>query len=55
MNESGLGMVEYGEVARAVSELSDPQPAKKGNQQRADMGKYALENENERARRYFSV
>ena len=33
VSESGLGMVEYREEARAVSELSDPQPAKKGNPQ----------------------
>ena len=65
LNESGLGVVEYGEVTRAVSELSDPQPAKKRNprgsytkytpKQRAEIGKYALENGNERARRHFSV
>ena len=68
MNESGLGVVEYREVTRAVSELSDPQPqapAKKRNprgsytkytpKQRADIGKYALENGNERARCHFSV
>ena len=29
INESGLGMVEYREVTRAVSDLSDPSPAKK--------------------------
>ena len=65
INESGLGMVEYREVTRAVSDLSDPSPAKKKNprgsytkytpKQRADIGKYALENGNERARRHFSV
>ena len=62
MNESGLGMVEYREVTRAVSELSDPQPqvpGKKRNsrggytkctpKQHAVIGKYALENGNEKA------
>ena len=31
INESGLGLVEYGEVAKAVSDLSNPLPAKRGN------------------------
>ena len=65
LNESGLGLVEYGEIARAVSDLSNPLPVKTGNprgsyteytpKQRANIGKYALENGNERARHHFSV
>ena len=66
LGESGLGRVEYNQVARAVSELVEPSTSKKkrgkGNGgythytavQRAKIGKYALENGNERARRHFS-
>ena len=64
INESGFGLAD-GEVARAVSDLSNPLPAKRGNlrgsytkytpKQRANIGRYALENGNERARRRFSI
>ena len=51
---------------RAVSDLADPQPTKKtrnlrgsytkySSKQRAAIGKYALENGNERARSHFST
>lgn len=64
--ESGLGTVEYEEVTREVSDLSNPQPTnekrqcrgtymKYSSKQRANIGKYALENGNERARRHFSA
>ena len=63
LSESGLGIVEYQEVATAVNkELAAP-PAKRKRgsgtyttytpTQRAMIGKYALENGNERARKHF--
>ena len=63
LSESGLGVVEYQEVATAVNlELAAP-PAKRKSAsgtyttytptQRARIGKYALENGNERARKHF--
>ena len=63
LSESGLGVVEYQQVATAVNkELAAP-PAKwrRGSgtystytpTQRAMIGKYALENGNERARKHF--
>ena len=63
INETGLGVVEYDQVSAAVSELTDPSPAKKRRvrgsytqysvEQRALIGRYALENGNERARKHF--
>ena len=62
--ESGLGSVEYNQVCEAVSELTDPSPAKERRArgkythytpaQRAQIGRYALENGNERARKNFA-
>lgn len=65
-DESGLGIVEYEQVTQEVSDLADPQLTKEkrhrrgtytkySNKQRADIGKYALENGNERAIRHFSA
>ena len=66
LGESGLGRVEYNQVAVAVSDLVEPSTSKrkrgKGSggythytaEQRAKIGKYTLENGNERARRQFS-
>ena len=64
LEESGLGRVEYDNVTSTVSELADPSPvAKKARttrrkyvytpEKRAEIGKYALENGNERARLRF--
>ena len=66
LEDSGLGRVEYDNVSASVSELADPTPAaKKGKtrgrythysaEDRASIGKYALENGNEKARRHFLV
>ena len=63
-DESGLGRIEYDTVSGSTaSDLADPSPAKKrrkrGNytqyspQQRASIGKYALENGNKRARMHY--
>ena len=62
--ESGLGRVEYDSTTTSVSELADPTPAAKKRrtrgkytqytpEQRAHIGKYALDNGNERARPHF--
>ena len=63
--ESGLGRVEYDNVAGTVSELADPSPAAKKTrktrgkyavyspEKSAEIGEYALENGNERARLRF--
>ena len=67
LNESGLGRSEYDKVITAVcDEVADSVPAKKRRggssgstyttyaaEQRARIGKYALQNGNERARRHF--
>ena len=60
---SGLGRVQYEECISRVSELSDPQPAKKRRLRctytsytpvvRAKIGKWALENGNKSARNHF--
>ena len=62
LEESGLGRVEYDNVTSTVSELADPSPAAKKAritrgkyavytpEKRVEIGKYALENGNERAR-----
>ena len=65
VSDSGLGSLEYSQVSAAVSELADPSPAKKRRArgtymcytaaQRAQIGRYALENGNERARKRFMV
>ena len=66
LDESGLGGVEYNQVTRAVSELADPSTSKRKRgrgsgtythytaEQHAKIGKYMLENGNERARCHFS-
>ena len=61
--ESGLGDTEHSQVCEAVLDLADPSPAKKGRArgkythyspaERAQIGRYALENGNERARKHF--
>ena len=62
--ESGLASVEFNQVCEAVFELTDPSPARKRRAcgkythytpaQRAQIGWYALENGNERARKNFA-
>lgn len=62
--ESGLGAAEHNQVCEAVVELADPSPAKKRRlrgsythyspKDRALIGRYALENGNENARKHFS-
>ena len=64
LGASGQGRFEYEQVTTAVcNELADSVPAKKRHgsgtytsytaEQRAKIGRYALENGNERARRHF--
>jgi hypothetical protein len=60
LSESGLGVVEYQQVATAVNkELAAPLAKRRcgcgtyTRTQRAMIGKFALENGNERARKYF--
>ena len=63
LDESGLGRLEYDTVSEStVSDLTDPSPPKKKRgrkytqykpQQCASIGKYALENGNERARIHY--
>ena len=63
LSESGLGVVEYQQVATAVNKKLAAPPAKRRRgsgtystytpTQRAMIGKYALENGNERARKHF--
>ena len=66
LEDSRLGRVEYDNVSASVSELANPTPAaKKGKtrgrythysaEDRASIGRYALENGNEKARQYFLV
>ena len=66
LEDSGLGRVEYDNVSASVSELANlPPAAKKGKtrgrythysaEDRASIGKYALENGSEKARRHFLV
>ena len=67
VEESGLGRLEYDEVvANLVSDLADPSPSKRRRvsrgkytvhtaESRAKIGKYALENGNERARVHFKT
>jgi hypothetical protein len=59
VSESGLGTTEHSQVCEAVAELADPSPAKKRRAcgsytnyspaDRAQIGRYAFENGNERA------
>ena len=63
VSESGLGTTEHSQVCEAVAELSDPSPAKKRRARgsytnyspadRAQIGRYAFENGNERARKHY--
>ena len=67
VQESGLGRLEYDEVvANRVPDLADPSPSKRRRvsrgkytvyteESRAKIGKYALENGNERARVHFKT
>ena len=66
LEDSGLGRVEYDNVSASVPQLANPTPAaKKGKtrgrythysaEDRASIGRYALENGNEKARQYFLV
>ena len=61
-DESGLGRMEFEDTISRVSDLSDPATKKRKTrgkytqytpEQRASIGKFALENGNERARRHF--
>lgn len=66
--ESGLGKAEFSAVVASVADISDPGLVASGecssrkkrgkyehysNEQKVKIGKYALENGNERARRHF--
>ena len=64
IEESVLGRVEYDSITANVSELADPRPSTKKRktrgkytaytgENRAQIGKYALENGNEKARLHF--
>ena len=62
-SESGLGVLEYQQVSAAVTPIADPAPAKRrargsytvySAEQRAAIGKYALENGNNNARKHFT-
>lgn len=64
IEESGLGRVEYDSITASTSELADPTPTTKKRktrvkytvykgEHRAQIGKYALENGNEKARLHF--
>ena len=64
LEDSGLGRVEYDNVSDSVSELANPTPAAKKEktrgrythcsaEDRASIGKYALENGNAKARHFL--
>ena len=64
LHEAGLGRVEFDQVSAAATELADPTPKKRrvrgtytqySAEQRAKIGKFALENGNEKARKHFIV